>query len=56
MAKKNQKGQKQPEQKTTPQPTAPAKPLELHEEDLEQVVGGGIIIYDFVIKGNNGGD
>ena len=40
MAKKHQKSQKQPEQQTTPQPIAPATPLELSEEELGQVVGG----------------
>jgi mersacidin/lichenicidin family type 2 lantibiotic len=36
----NKKNQKQPEQKTTPQPTAPATPLELSDEELEQITGG----------------
>jgi hypothetical protein len=40
MAKKNQKSQKQPEQQPTPRPSAPATPLELGDEELEQVVGG----------------
>ena len=40
MAKKHEKVQNQPEPQTTPQPTAPATPLELSDEELEQVVGG----------------
>ena len=40
MAKKNQKHQKQPEQQPTPQPLTSTKPLELSDEELEQVVGG----------------
>lgn len=40
MTKKSQKVQKQPEQKITPQPIAPATPLELSDEELEQVTGG----------------
>ena len=40
MAKKNQKHQQQPEQHPTQQPIAPATPLELSDEELEQVVGG----------------
>ena len=50
MAKKNEKHQKQPEQQTTPQPTAPATPLELSDEELEQVVGGS------VTTGGSGGE
>ena len=39
--KKHQKNQKQPENaQPTPQPTAPATPLELSEEELERVTGG----------------
>jgi mersacidin/lichenicidin family type 2 lantibiotic len=37
MANKNQKSQKQ---QSTPQPIAPATPLELSDEELEQVTGG----------------
>ena len=40
MANKNQKNQNQPEQQSTPQPTAPATPVELSDAELEQVVGG----------------
>jgi len=40
MANKNQKHEKQPEQNTIEQPTAPATPLELSDEQLEQVTGG----------------
>ena len=42
MAKKHQKVQNQQEQQIAPQPTAPATPLELTEEELEQVVGGSL--------------
>ena len=44
MANKQQKYQKQQEQQTTPQPTTPAKPVELSDEELGQVVGGVIAI------------
>jgi mersacidin/lichenicidin family type 2 lantibiotic len=40
MADKHKKSQKQPDRPPTPQPTAPATPLELSDEELEQVVGG----------------
>jgi mersacidin/lichenicidin family type 2 lantibiotic len=40
MTKKNRKHEKQSEQQPTPQPIAPAKTLELSDEELEQVVGG----------------
>ena len=40
MAKKTEKVQQQPEQKTIEQPTAPATPLELSDEELGQVTGG----------------
>jgi mersacidin/lichenicidin family type 2 lantibiotic len=40
MTNKNKKNQKQPEQQPTAQPIAPATPLELSDEELEQVVGG----------------
>ena len=39
MANENQKSKKQLEQQPTSQPTAPATPLELGDEELEQVVG-----------------
>ena len=39
MAKKHGKVQKQPEPQTIPQSTAPATPLELSDEELEQVTG-----------------
>jgi len=40
MANTNQKNEKQPEQQPSEQPTAPVKPVELNDEELEQVVGG----------------
>ena len=40
MSKKNQKHEHQSGQQPTPQPTAPATPLELSDEELEHVVGG----------------
>ena len=40
MANKHQKNQKQRENKPLEQPTTPAKPVELSEEELGQVVGG----------------
>jgi hypothetical protein len=44
MANKHQKIQKQQEKQPTPQPTAPAAQPELSEEELGQVVGGGVIM------------
>jgi hypothetical protein len=44
MAKKNERVQNQQKQQPTPQPTTPAKPVELTDEALEQVVGGVIAI------------
>ena len=38
--KKNQKQRHQLEQQSSEQTTAPATPLELSDEELEQVVGG----------------
>ena len=40
MSSQNQKHEKQPEQRPSEQPTAPAKPVELTDEQLEQVTGG----------------
>ena len=40
MAKKHEQVQKPQEPQTTPQPTAPATPLELTDEELGQVTGG----------------
>jgi hypothetical protein len=46
MTKKNQKHEhKQENQQPTQQPATPTKPVELTDEQLEQVVGAGIIIY-----------
>ena len=36
----NKKNKKQPNQKTSKQPIAPATPLELTDEELGQVAGG----------------
>ena len=40
MAKKNEQVQQPQEPQPTSQPPAPATPLELNDEELEQVVGG----------------
>ena len=44
MANTNQKNEKQSEQQPSDQPTTPAKPVELSDEQLGQVVGGVIAI------------
>ena len=40
MAIKQQKNQKQQEKKPTPQSTTPVKPVDLSDEELQQVTGG----------------
>ena len=45
MSKKNQQHENKPESaQPTPQPTAPAKPGELSDEELGQVVGGALTV------------
>ena len=44
MSNVNQKHENKQEQKTIGQPTAPATPLELSDEELGQVVGGALTV------------